>query len=110
MDVLVKKFTVRFEGKRYGAEQIIKNMPDDVARELEANSSGNVILLSNSAEAESCTTNREVYNSDDKNEDANDKIDEGFDKNEDDDSDAEEIKLPDANLDQTVKRGRKPNA
>lgn len=96
MDVLVKKFTVRFEGKRYGAEQIIKNMPDDVARELEANSSGNVILLSNSAEAESCTTNREVYNSDDKNEDA--------------DSDAEEIKLPDANLDQTVKRGRKPNA
>lgn len=110
MDVLVKKFTVRFEGKRYGAEQIIKNMPDDVARELEANSSGNVILFGSSDEGETCPTNLELYNSNDKNEDANDKNDEAFDGNEDADSEADEIKLPDANLDQTVKRGRKPNA
>ncbi len=104
MDILIRKFTVRYNGEKYEEGQIIKNIPDDIAKELEANSSGNVILLDNSDNSrDSKEIESEVngINNDITDDDSNSEVDQEGE---------EEINLPDVNLNKTVKQGGKGNA
>lgn len=45
MDILVKQFTVRREGRNYGPQSIIQGVPDEEAAKLIAESNGALVEL-----------------------------------------------------------------
>lgn len=45
MNLYVQKFTVRHNGKRYKAGEVIENVPDDIGKNLVDNSNGTIVEL-----------------------------------------------------------------
>lgn len=45
MNLYVQKFTVRHNGERYKAGEVIENVPDDIGKNLVNNSNGTIIEL-----------------------------------------------------------------
>lgn len=69
MDILVNRFAVKYNGVKYGPdhkENIIKNVPENIAEELIANSNGTIIKLSSTESEADINTPDEQKNETDK--------------------------------------------